>query len=248
MMLIGAAILFIGYRIAQAPSHLLPTPAATSSTDHSASTGHSAISTSNFAGYEYEIAVRSVAASFVVPAISTGSPDGSAATWVGVEDYSPGRVVLIQVGVSEGQDSGTATYHAIWSDTRLGYVARPISKTVRPGDLLAASVTLVRQSWRISLEDLTRGWSFTRTVTGLPVRPFHYAEWLQEDPKVLSHPVANALPYPAVGLVSFEHLRVNGVSPSLPSSARVTMRFGDGTSVSPSDQQSDGFRLSESQT
>jgi hypothetical protein len=80
-----------------------------------------------------------------VPRILRGSPLGHAGTWIGAQ--APGaRGPFIQIGTNDDHFSATdSSHYAFWSDTARNFTAQFLF-SVKPGDDLSASLTLVRGS------------------------------------------------------------------------------------------------------
>lgn len=93
---------------------------------------------------------------------------------------------LIQTGTEQDVSStGAASYSAWWEIVPAPSLTIS-SMTVSPGDHMHASVSEVVNDtdlWKITLEDVTRGESYTTTV---PYTSTHAtAEWIQETPLVI---------------------------------------------------------------
>jgi Peptidase A4 family len=195
-------------------------------------------STRNFAGYNLATSTRMVSGAWSVPAISPTSPDGSAATWVDVADYSPNSS-FIQAGVIESQRSGVASYVAFWSDEASNYRAYRLAKTVGPGDRLAVTISLLHSVWTISVTNETRRWRHITRIHSDSNESSQYAGWLQEDPMN----GRSTIPYPKMGLVAFGDLRINSSSVKSLSSSALVMHLPGGAVMTPSKELNDGFTL-----
>jgi hypothetical protein len=125
------------------------------------------------AGYR----VTSTSARWKVPSVAPKS--GFSSSWVGVDGFKNSS--LIQTGTDQYATKGKTTYRAWWEILPAG--ERIIhSLTVSPGDTMEGTVELVSGSkWRITLENLTTGRSFSTTKTYRG--PATSAEWIVEAPK-----------------------------------------------------------------
>ncbi len=109
-----------------------------------------------------------------------GSRASAAVIWVGLGGYDGTTNALEQIGSTVGCDAHGRPLSSAWFAV-LPYPAHRIKLTVRPGDTLTATVTIVSSSTRLQLADSTRGWVFARTITaGLP--DMTSAEWIVEPP------------------------------------------------------------------
>lgn len=172
-----------------------------------------------FAGYVWRGQhVRSVAATWTVPAFMPHSPSGIAATWIGVQAPGNRTAPFIQVGINEvythlpGPVPGfsPAYYAAFYSDTNLSF--HPVTLFhVRRGDVLAARLRLAGGRWHVLIVDHTHHHKAAFGTMDDAVGAFNQAEWLQEDPSVTS---GGHVPYPSLSTVGFSHLKVNGGAPS----------------------------------
>ncbi len=110
-----------------------------------------------FLGYARIGPATAIGATFDVPRVEPGSPDGEAATWIGAQGLGPPRRFL-QIGVLEGRfvpagrSSAGDYYVAFWSDTRHGYHAVPLFP-VHAGDTISAALTLLPGRWELALDD-----------------------------------------------------------------------------------------------
>jgi hypothetical protein len=136
---------------------------------------------------------NSITGDWTVPAATqhTAGQAESSSDWIGIGGgcvdaaCSVGDNTLIQTGTEQDVDaSGAASYSAWWEvipGPSLG-----ISITVAPGDHMHASLAEVvadSNAWTITLQDVTRGETFTQTV---PYSSSHLtAEWIEETPLLL---------------------------------------------------------------
>jgi hypothetical protein len=175
-----------------------------------------------FAGYDWFGPLRTVEASFTVPAIRGGRNRASAATWIGASAPGGSNGPFIQIGVNEGcQDKGSSTrpcttatppdsYEAFWSDTRQDFSPRNLL-VVNAGDSVTVAMSIAHGQWKLSFDDTTLGQTRRVTTTQETGVQFNDAEWLQED--VTNGDTNTVYPYPTLSTVRFTDLRVNGKPP-----------------------------------
>ena len=133
----------------------------------------------NWSGYvETGGRYTSVSASWNVPAIAEGDPNGADATWVGIGGVESRD--LIQAGTQTILDeSGAARYQA-WYEL-LPDVSTPVPLDIAAGDSVSVSITLIsRTDWLIAFRDNTRGTSYSKEVAYRST--FSSAEWIEELP------------------------------------------------------------------
>jgi hypothetical protein len=174
-----------------------------------------------FAGYNWSGPVHTVVAAWRVPKITLVNTSDSS-TWIGVQNPNGG---FVQIGITEDSNpqwdtlnGGSAVDQGFWSDDTVKFHPQPLDGTgaldqrVRAGDLISASITEVRDGWRLRLDDARSGLSFDQTIL-MTTSDFNVGEWCQEDP---TNGITNEpLPYPRLSSVVFTHLGVNGHAPGL---------------------------------
>jgi hypothetical protein len=122
---------------------------------------------------------------------------------------------LIQTGTEQDVSSGgKASYSAWWEIIPAPSIT--INEKVKPGDLMYASLNQVASEpdevWSITLEDLTRHWTFTQTT---PYSSSHLtAEWIEETPLEIGTN-AGLADLPNLTNPDFDHGTVNGVNANL---------------------------------
>jgi hypothetical protein len=130
---------------------------------------------------------------------------------------------LIQTGTEQDVDStGAASYSAWWE-----LVPAPSltisNMTVEPGDHMHASLSEVvpdSNVWTITLQDVTRGESFTQTV---PYTSTHAtAEWIEETPLEIGTDAGFAS-LPNLSNPGWTSATVNGISANLKSSEQMDL-------------------------
>ncbi len=141
-------------------------------------------SSSNWAGYAAHragVSFRSVFASWTQPQ-ATCAPGRHtySAYWVGLGGYSPTSDALEQAGTEvDCSPSGRVDSSAWYELVPAGSVG--IRITVRPGDRIRASVSVVGHRVTVALTDATRHSSFVKTLHAGSV-DVSSAEWIVEAP------------------------------------------------------------------
>jgi hypothetical protein len=165
-----------------------------------------------FAGYVWGGPVTSVSATFTVPRVTSGSPLGLAATWIGAQWLgAPNR--FVQIGVTEGRlqsRSGkvAVAYFGFWSDVSHHFMAQPLFPA-HAGDSVSAALKLDHKHWLLALTDNTSGGKARLSIGSETEEPFDQAEWVQEDPGAEN----NHVEYPLLTMPAFRHLTVNAIPP-----------------------------------
>jgi hypothetical protein len=151
---------------------------------------------------------------------------------------------LIQTGTEQDVSAnGTSSYSAWWEV--IPAPSLTISKfTVSPGDHMHASIAEVVANsnvWKITLQDLTRGESFSKTV---PYTSTHAtAEWIEETPLLIGTN-AGFSALPNLSTPAFDLATTNGQPANLKSSEQIDLADSNGNPFSvPSapDPDADGF-------
>ncbi|MFC1418904.1 G1 family glutamic endopeptidase [Streptacidiphilus cavernicola] len=139
----------------------------------------------------------SITGSWTEPAVTCNSRNNLFAPWVGIDGY--GSQTVEQTGVETSCSSGRPVYRA-WYEM---YPAQPVylSNPVSVGDSFTGTVTTTAGSgsYRLTLVDNTKGWSYTTTqrLRGANVS----AEAIIESP---------TQSYPSFNAVTFTGITVNG--------------------------------------
>lgn len=223
----------------------------------SQSGGLNASQSGNWFGYDEGALERgklftSISADWTVPAASqhTKKQAEESATWIGIGggclDTScliTDASGLIQTGTEQDVGPhGRASYSAWWE--LVPFPAVPISMKVGPGDRIHASVVeIVRNAglWRITLKDLSRHESFTRT-TPYPSSNAT-AEWIEETPLTITGSGVGQGSLPRLTETPFDNARVNGAPAGLRRSEEIDLAPGPRVIARPSapDGGHDGF-------
>jgi hypothetical protein len=157
----------------------------------------------NWAGYAVHrsgVSFKEVSAAWKQPNVSCKPGNQTySAMWVGLGGYNQSSAALEQIGTevdcnSSGKVASSAWYELVPSPSNT------IPHTVRPGDTMAAKVSVTGQKVVLGLADTTRHWSFTRTfhVSSVDVSS---AEWILEAPSACISPTACAV----LPLANFRH-------------------------------------------
>jgi hypothetical protein len=161
----------------------------------------------DFAGYTWQGDPTSISARWKVPIILAGSPEGDAATWIGVQGN---EAPFVQIGTLEDEYtlSGrhVSEYVAFWSDTQ-EHFGPQIFAVVRPGDPIVASMDATATGWKLTFDDQRNPTPVVLNNTEPPTG-YTQGEWLQEDP-------GGGAPYPKLASVSFSDVRINHENPAL---------------------------------
>jgi hypothetical protein len=143
-----------------------------------------ATNSSNWAGYAVHkpgVSFRTVTGTWRQPnAKCTPGVQTYSAFWVGLGGFSLSAPALEQTGTEvdcsiSGKVVSTAWYELVPA------ASVPIKLTVRPGDLMRASVTVTGRQVAISLDDVTRHSGFKKTLNA-DVIDVSSAEWIAEAP------------------------------------------------------------------
>jgi hypothetical protein len=175
-------------------------------------------SSPNWAGYAVTAAsgapasFTSVHGSWREPTVScpAGAAGTASAIWVGLGGMIGSDPGLEQIGTNANCDArGKPTYFA-WFEL-LPYIAYQIKAKVRPGDSLAASVSVDGVSVRLQLQNLTRRWTVTKNLsTATP--DTSSAEWIVEAPSVCAYSECKQARLANFGSVSMTNLAVGTTS------------------------------------
>jgi hypothetical protein len=189
--------------------------------------------------------VSSVSASWTVPEVKPSENNTFSGVWVGIGGY--GEDTLIQAGTEQEYISGRLAYYA-WYEVLPDYLVRIPSLRVRPGDTIAASISLINENtstWSIEISDVTRGQRFKKVF--VYNSSMLSAEWVVERPKV-NGTISTLADF---GNVTFTECKatVNGVTGTIGdfSYAQLVMHDDEDTSlvsVSPLNDDGSGFTVS----
>jgi hypothetical protein len=126
--------------------------------------------------------VSSISASWTVPQVEFSQNDTFSSIWIGVGGY--GEQTLIQTGTEQHCLNGRIEYFA-WYELLPDKIVSIPNLNVQPGDLMTSTIRLVNEgenTWSITLNDLTNGRYFEKTVVYNSSQLS--AEWIVERPLV----------------------------------------------------------------
>jgi hypothetical protein len=139
---------------------------------------------SNWAGYVAHgsgINFRQVTGTWREPASDcTQTAPGYSAAWVGLGGYSQTSKALEQIGTDSDCSRGGHSELSVWYEL-VPAPSESIHMTVRPGNLMRATVRVVGDSARLMIADLSTHASFNRVFHVSPV-DISSAEWIVEAP------------------------------------------------------------------
>src|SRR3954469_20549281 len=178
-----------------------------------------------------------------------GSGDESSSDWIGIgggcidAGCTVGDNTLIQTGTEQDVSSGSASYGAWW-ELIPGPSIAITNMTIQPGDHMHADISEVvagANVWKITLQNVTRGQTFTTTV---PYSSTHAtAEWIEETPLLIGTNAGLAA-LPNLSTVPFTGAKVNGAAANLQASEKILLTDSAGSVIgTPSDPTGtrDGF-------
>ncbi len=160
----------------------------------------------NWAGYAVHragVTFRSVSATWHQPAADCNTPYPTyEASWVGIGGYNQNSTALEQIGTELDCGGTSPTTSAAWFEL-VPDPSQRIRMTIRPGDTINASVTVLGHRVTLKLTDRTRHSSFAKslTVSAVDVRS---AEWIVEVPsECFTDNSCHTLPLTDFGAVRF---------------------------------------------
>lgn len=194
----------------------------------------------------------SIAGDWTVPAASQHTPGQAedSSDWIGIgggcvdAGCTVGDSTLIQTGTEQDVDaSGKASYSAWWELVPAPSISIA-NMTVSAGDHMHASIAEVvagSNLWAITLQDVTKGETFTQTV---PYSSTHLtAEWIEETPLELGADAGFAS-LPNLSNPAFSAATANGHSAGLTAAEEVDLIDANGDVIgapSAPNASADGF-------
>jgi hypothetical protein len=143
---------------------------------------------SNWSGYAVHrtgASFRAVSATWRQPSATCVPGHASySAMWVGLGGFSIGSPALEQIGTEVDCSASGAVVSSAWYEL-VPAPSADVRMTVRPGELMHASVTVVGHRVTLVLSNLTRRRSFSKTVTVSAI-DVTSAEWILEAPSECS--------------------------------------------------------------
>ncbi len=230
--------------------HLAPGTAARANTN----------SSNNWFGYNQGLLEQgtkqfhAITGDWTVPTATNFAPgqEGFSSDWIGIgggcidANCTVGDNTLIQTGTEQDVDaSGNQTYDA-WYELIPAPSLTITNMTVAPGDHMHAEIAEVVSGsnlWKITLQDVTRGETFTTTV---PYTSTHAtAEWIEETPLLIGTN-AGLAPLPNLTETSFTGATTNGQNAGLRASEAINLIDSNGNVIgapSTPNATADGFSL-----
>lgn len=171
----------------------------------SAALADSSLST-NWAGYAVHragVRFRNVSATWKQPTANCNTPVATyEATWVGIGGYNRNSNALEQIGTELDCNGSGGLRSAAWYEV-VPAPSRRIGMTIRPGDTISATVTVVGRHVTLKIADRTRHESFSKLFT-VPSVDVRSAEWIVEAPSgCFSDNSCRTLPLTNFGTESF---------------------------------------------
>ena len=151
-----------------------------------------AISSLNWGGYAAASGttptptVTAVYGSWILQSVQPSTGSKYSSQWIGIGGLFKGDKSLIQTGTESNSANGKTSY-GVWWET-LPNAETPISESVSPGDVISASIVCISscvtgtQTWTITVQDSTQGWTFTKTLSYSS--SLKSAEWIEERPAI----------------------------------------------------------------
>jgi Peptidase A4 family len=169
--------------------------------------GSAEIST-NWAGYATAASpsrpYASVTGRWVQPAATCDGATTYSAFWIGLGGFSRGSFAVEQTGTQANCTFGAVTSYTAWYEL---FPAPPVNLKllVRPGDLMSATVGVVKHAVSIRLKNVTTDKAFTKKLKMR--RPdLTSAEWIAEAPTGCDYTGScSTLPLTNFGTVDFSH-------------------------------------------
>jgi hypothetical protein len=194
----------------------------------------------------------SISGDWTVPAATQHVPGQAefSSDWIGIGGgcvdavCTVGDTTLIQTGTEQEVDAaGHASYSAWWELVPAPSITIT-NMTVGPGDHMHAVIAEVLAGsnlWSITLQDVTRGETFTTTV---PYSSTHAtAEWIEETPLLIGTDAGFAA-LPNLTNPAFDAATTNGAPAALKASQEIFLADANGNVIgapSAPDAQHDGF-------
>jgi hypothetical protein len=174
---------------------------------------------------------NSITGDWTVPTVTqhTAGQAEASSDWIGIgggcidAGCTATDSTLIQTGTEQDVDAtGAASYSAWWELVPVPSLTIS-NMTVAPGDHMHASISEVvpdSDVWTISIQDVTRGESFSQTV---PYSSTHAtAEWIEETPLEIGTDAGFAS-LPNLSNPGWTSATVNGASPGLKASEQMDL-------------------------
>ena len=198
---------------------------------------------------------HSVSGDWIVPSASqhTSGNDEYSSTWIGIgggcvtADCTVTDSTLIQTGTEQDVSASGSPSYSAWWEVIPGPGLTISNFKVSPGDHMHADISEVVQNsevWKITLQDVTKGETFTQTVPYTST--YGSAEWIQETPLVFGTGGAGLAALPNLSTNSFSLAKANGASAGLKTSEEMDLVDSSGKVIgapSAPNATADGFNL-----
>jgi hypothetical protein len=180
---------------------------------------------------------NSISGDWTVPtATQHASGDEFSSDWIGIgggcvdAGCTVGDNTLIQTGTEQDVSGGSGSYGAWWEIIPGPSIAID-TMTVQPGDHMHADISEVAADsdlWTITLQNVTRGQTFTQTV---PYPSTHAtAEWIEETPLILGTGAGFAA-LPNLTTTPFTNAKTNGAPANLKASEEIQLIDSGGSVI-----------------
>jgi hypothetical protein len=180
------------------------------------------VTSSNWAGYAVHrggVRFKRVTGTWRQPrATCTPGQATYSSVWVGLGGFSETSQALEQIGSEMDCSARGRSVSSVWYEL-VPAGSRTIRMQVRSGDTLRATVAVDAGKVTLSMRDLTRRRSFTKTLRA-PKADVSSAEWILETPSVCSSGSCRVLPLANFGQAGFTGAQATtrrGVSGSISS-------------------------------
>jgi hypothetical protein len=178
------------------------------------------VSGPNWAGYAATapsgtpLTFTSVHGAWREPSVSClgGAAATASAIWVGLGGFVGSDPGLEQIGTNANCDARGRPKYFAWFEV-LPYIAYPIKAKVRPGDSLAASVSVDGFAVRLQLQNRTRHWTVTKNIPS-EAPDTSSAEWIVEAPMACARYQCTHARLANFGSVSITNVAVGTTSTS----------------------------------
>lgn len=197
---------------------------------------------------------NAITGDWVVPAATnhTAGQDEYSSDWIGIgggcidASCTLGDNTLIQTGTESDVSASGAPSYSAWWEIIPGPSIAITNMTVAAGDHMHASLAEIvpgANLWTITLQNVTRGQTFTQTV---PYASSHLtAEWIEETPLLLDPTSPGLAALPNLTSPAFDNATVNGQSANLQSGEEMQLIDSNGNVIgtpSAPDAQANGFQ------
>jgi peptidase A4-like protein len=162
----------------------------------------------NWAGYAVHrsgVKFKKVSGTWKLPAATCAPGSQSfSSTWVGLGGFSGKVNALEQIGSEADCKTSGRMATSVWYEL-VPAPSHTIRMKVNPGDTISAAATVIGKTATVSLHDLTRHTSYTKTAT-ISAVDVSSADWIEEAPSQCRGPsFCRLLPLANFGTATFTH-------------------------------------------